>query len=71
MMRSHKLVRMALLIGLLAGALWLSRSIPIAEQPAAAAPNPKSAAGAAASDQGSQAEQEPEHRATRRASYGR
>ena len=147
MMRSHKLVRTTLLIGLLAGALWLSRSIAAAEQPAAAAPNPKSAAGAAAShqgalftafvpvlrhprcmnchsngdfprhsgemqylssrpqscwrtpasrrtelgvaaehsddlagldrladlpvDQGSQAEQEPEHRATRRASYGR
>ena len=52
MMRSHKLVQMALLIGLLAGALWLSRSIAAAEQPAAAAPNPKSAAGAAASDQG-------------------
>ena len=52
MIRSHKLVRMALLIGLLAGALWLSRSIAAAEQPAAAAPNPKSAAGAAASDQG-------------------
>jgi hypothetical protein len=52
MMRSRKLVRMALLIGLLAGALWLSRSIAAAEQPAAAAPNPKSAAGAAASDQG-------------------
>ena len=52
MMRSHKLVRTALLIGLLAGALWLSRSIAAAEQPAAAAPNPKSAAGAAASDQG-------------------
>ena len=52
MMRSHKLVRTALLIGLLAGALWLSRSIAAAEQPAAAAPNPKSAAGAAASHQG-------------------
>ena len=52
MMRSHKLVRMALLIGLLAGALWLSPSVAIAEQPAAAAPNPKSAARAAASDQG-------------------
>ena len=52
MMRSHKLVRTTLLIGLLAGALWLSRSIAAAEQPAAAAANPKSAAGAAASDQG-------------------
>ena len=52
MMRSHKLVRMVLLVGFLAGALGLSRSIAAAEQPAAAAPNPKSAAGAAASDQG-------------------
>jgi hypothetical protein len=52
MMRSHKLVRTVLLIGLLAGALWLSRSITAAEQPAAAAPNPPSAAGAAASDLG-------------------
>jgi hypothetical protein len=52
MMRSHKLVRMALLVGFLAGALGLSRSIAAAEQSAAAAPNPKSAAGAAASDQG-------------------
>ena len=45
MMRSHKLVRMGLLIGLLAGALWLSRSTAAREQPAAAAPNPNSAAG--------------------------
>jgi hypothetical protein len=48
MMRSHKLVQMALLIGFLAGGFVLSRSIAAAEQPAA--PNPKSAAGA--SDQG-------------------
>jgi len=52
MMRSHKLVRMALLVGFLAGALGLSRSIAAAEQPAAPPPVPKSAAGAAASDQG-------------------
>src|SRR5207253_6665323 len=50
MMRSHKLVRMALLIGFLAGTLGLSRSMAAPEQPAA--PAPKSAAAAAASDQG-------------------
>ena len=48
MMRSHKLFRMALLIGFLAGALWLSCSIAVAEQPAPA----KRGAGAAASDHG-------------------
>jgi hypothetical protein len=52
MMRSHKLVRMALLIGFLAGALVPSRSILAAEQPAAPAPIPKTAAAGAASDQG-------------------
>ena len=50
MMRSHKLVQMALLIGFLAGGFWVSRSIAVAEQPAV--PAQKSAAGAAASDQG-------------------
>lgn len=52
MMRSHKLVRMALLIGLLAGALVLSRSIAAAEQPTAPAPILKTAAAGATSDQG-------------------
>jgi hypothetical protein len=85
MLRSHKLVQMALLIGFLAGGFWLSPSIAAREQPAVSAQ--KSAAGAAASDpgalftafvpvlrhleQGSQAEQKPKHRATRRASYER
>jgi hypothetical protein len=48
MMRSHKLFRMALLIGFLVGALWLSCSIAAAEQPAPA----NRAAGGAASNQG-------------------
>ena len=52
MMRSHKLVQMALLIGFLAGGFWLSRSIAAAEQPAAPAPIPKTAAAGAAGDQG-------------------
>ena len=50
MTRSHKLVRMALLVGFLAGGFWLSRSIAAAEQPAA--PAPKGTANAGASDQG-------------------
>ncbi len=49
-MRSHKLVRIALLIGFLTGALGFSRSMVAAEQPAASAP--KSAVAAAASEQG-------------------
>jgi len=52
MMRSHKLVRMTVLVGFLAGALGLLRSIAAAEQPAAPAPIPKTAAAGAATDQG-------------------